>query len=77
MIEQYELLLLCTRSEEDEASEGGIMSLGISESESSLSDPGLGRTCQRDYKPVFGLFPARIREISSPRLNAWLNISRV
>lgn len=27
------------------ASEGGIMSLGISESESSLSDPGLGRTC--------------------------------
>jgi len=27
--------------------------------------------------PVFGLFPARIREISKPRLKAWLNMRRV
>uniref|UniRef100_A0A2P2MBI3 Callose synthase 9 n=1 Tax=Rhizophora mucronata TaxID=61149 RepID=A0A2P2MBI3_RHIMU len=27
--------------------------------------------------PVLGLFPARIREISNPRLKAWLNMRRV
>ena len=27
--------------------------------------------------PVLGLLPARMREISSPRLKAWLNMSRV
>lgn len=27
--------------------------------------------------PVLGLFPARMREISSPRLKAWLNMRRV
>lgn len=27
--------------------------------------------------PVLGLFPARIRDISNPRLNAWLNMRRV
>ena len=31
----------------------------------------------RDHRPVLGLSPARIREISKPLLNAWLNISRV
>lgn len=30
-----------------------------------------------DHKPVLGLFPARIREISNPRLKAWLNMRRV
>lgn len=29
------------------------------------------------YTPVLGLFPARTREISNPRLKAWLNMSRV
>lgn len=28
-------------------------------------------------RPELGLFPARIREISRPRLKAWLNIIRV
>jgi hypothetical protein len=27
--------------------------------------------------PVLALFPARIREISNPRLKAWLNMRRV
>ena len=27
--------------------------------------------------PVLGLFPARMRDISKPRLNAWLNMSLV
>lgn len=30
-----------------------------------------------NYIPVLGLFPARIKEISNPRLKAWLNIRRV
>lgn len=30
-----------------------------------------------DHNSEFGLFPARIREISRPRLNAWLNINLV
>lgn len=30
-----------------------------------------------DQMPVFGLFPARMSEISRPRLKAWLNISLV
>lgn len=30
-----------------------------------------------NYNPVLGLFPARIREISNPRLKAWLNMRRV
>ena len=29
------------------------------------------------YNPELGLFPAKISEISRPRLNAWLNINRV
>ena len=30
-----------------------------------------------NYTPVLGLFPARIRDISSPRLKAWLYMRRV
>jgi hypothetical protein len=30
-----------------------------------------------NYIPVLGLLPARIKEISNPRLKAWLNMRRV
>lgn len=36
-----------------------------------------GLSTRYNYIPVLGLFPARIREISNPRLKAWLNIRRV
>lgn len=35
------------------------------------------QAAERYHSPALGLSPARMREISRPLLNAWLNISRV
>lgn len=45
---------------------------------SDLQGYKLARPCNLPHhRAVLGLFPARISEISSPRLKAWLNIRRV
>ena len=61
--------ILEVRQDEEEIGKCWALSL--------LRDSREGFSLEQCHKPELGLFPARMREISRPRLKAWLKRRRV